>query len=216
MGLGLLSKEVKMNKQAKAVLDYWFSDFDIDEKIDSESACVQRWFRRNMETDKEIKKLFEEDLKKAIKGEYDFWAEDAEGRLALTILLDQFPRNMYRNTTKAFSGDLKALELALRSIKDGFDGRVEFVERLFIYMPLMHSENLEVQELSLKYFTLLVEEATACEEINVDYLKTVLDYAQRHYDMIKEFGRFPHRNKVLRRRSTSDELAFLQMPNSSF
>ena len=200
----------------KAILDYWFADFDEDVVINSESKCVQRWFSKDKKVDAEIKTNFSEDVKKALEGQYDSWAETAEGRLALIILLDQFTRSIYRDSEKAFSGDLKALALAGRSVKDGFDGRVDFVARQFFYMPLMHSENVQAQEMSAKAFGFLVEEAITNEDVNVEYLKYVNDFAKRHQAIILDFGRFPHRNKILDRRSTSDETAFLQTPNSSF
>lgn len=198
------------------ILEFWFEDLDEDSLVTPESELNRKWFAKDSKLDKDIKSKFAGDVKKAAKGEYDSWIEDPRGRLALIIILDQFTRNVYRDTPEAFSNDLKALELALMSAKDEFDGRVYFVERIFYYLPMEHSESLEVQETSVNLFQKLYNEAQRYEDQNAPYLKYVLDYAQRHLEVIKLFGRFPHRNKTLGRRSTSEEIEFLQDPNNWF
>lgn len=203
-------------ERIEAILQFWFGDIDEDTEVTMDSEYSKKWFGKSEELDKEIKKNFEGDVKKAIKGQLDDWADDPRGRLALIILLDQFTRNIYRDSPKAFDSDLKALELSLASLKDGFDGRVGFVERQFMYMPLMHSENLEVQKNSVEVFAKHLEEAERYEDPSVEYFRSVLEYAQKHHDVIERFKRFPHRNKILGRRSTSEELAFLEEPGSSF
>ena len=184
--------------------------------ITKDSEFVKRWFGKDKKVDEAIRQNFKEDLASAQRGEYGEWKKTPAGRLALIILFDQFPRHLYRETARAFENDLQALELCLRSIKDHFDEGLIFVERQFLYMPLMHSENMAIQEESLKYFGRLVKEAEETSDPNVDYLKYVLGYAQRHYDIVKRFGRFPHRNAMLKRRATSHELEFVKKPEANF
>lgn len=198
------------------IIKFWFENLDEDSLISPDSDLAKKWFRGNSTLDAEIKKNFEGDLKKADNGEYASWEEDGYGRLALILLYDQFARNMYRGEEKAFAYDLKALELALRSVKDGFDGRVYFVERIFYFMPLMHSENIEVQSSSVEVYEKLVREAERYEDQNVPFLEYVLEYARKHMDAIERFRRFPHRNNALGRRSTSEERDYLDDPENSF
>ena len=198
------------------ILNFWFEAIDLDTQLTKEHPTVKRWFSKNKKTDEYIVKEFKADLLNAQTGDYNSWAQTTEGGLALMILFDQFSRNIYRDSAKAFENDLKALELSLRSIKDGFDERLELYERIFIYMPLMHSELLEIQEESVKYFGKIVEYAKTWEDPSLEYYQYTFEYAQRHHDIIKQFGRFPHRNKVLKRRSTSDETTFLGQTGSSF
>lgn len=199
------------------ILQFWFGNIDEDTVIAKGGTLSQRWFGKNKNFDAEIKKNFEADLNRAAVGKLKEWEESPRGRLALIILLDQFPRNIYRNTVKAFDYDLQALEHCLVAIKRKQDDQLNLlVERQFLYMPMMHSENSIVQEQSLQYFKLLAEEAERFEPQNVEYFQYTLGYAQRHYDAIKQFQRFPHRNKILKRKSTSGERSFLESPGSSF
>lgn len=204
-----------MDERINDVLNFWFEDLDEDTAIKG-SETAKRWFIKNEKNDKFIKKNFEKDVKKAAKDEYKDWEETPEGRLALIILLDQFSRNIYRDTPKAFENDLKALELCLKSLKDGTVERLRLIERVFLFMPLMHSENLELQELSVQSFEKLYKRAEEEEDINAEYFQSNYDYAVRHKEAIELFKRFPHRNKTLNRRSTSDEIEYLQDPNHSF
>jgi uncharacterized protein (DUF924 family) len=198
------------------ILSYWFKDTDDQTVITKDSEIIKFWFMKSEETDAEIKKNFEGDILRARKGKYESWLETPKGRLALIILFDQFPRNIYRDSPKAYENDIKALEYCLLAIKNGFDEKLSLVERQFLYMPLMHSESLKIQEKSLEYFNLLVEESKESHPESTDYFKYSLDYAQKHYDIIKRFGCYPHRNTVLNRRSTSEEIEFLKQPGSSF
>jgi len=200
----------------KDVLDFWFEDINEDTVLSTDLPVVMRWFAKIPEFDFEIKKRFGPNIRKAAKRGYPQWEKDPHGRLALVILLDQFPRNVFRDDVKAFDYDLMALEYCLRSIKENLDADLLLVERQFLYLPLMHSEVMEVQEMSLKQFGELVSLAEEEDSKNLDYFKNVMDFAQRHYDIIREFRRFPHRNQVLGRRSTSDEVAFLQNPENHF
>jgi uncharacterized protein (DUF924 family) len=198
------------------ILDYWFGGIDDKTVLGPDSEIVQRWFKGNEQTDEEIRQLFSSDLIKARKGKYEQWQDTAEGMLALIILLDQFSRNIYRDSVKAYDTDLKALECCLLSIKSQFDRKLQFIQRQFMYMPLMHSENLKVQEKSLVIFEKLANEVNESGDANAGYFDYVYEFAKRHYDIIKRFERFPQRNKILKRRSTSTEIEFLNDPDNLF
>jgi len=140
---------------------------------------------------------------RAAEGLLDGWAVEPRGLLALVILFDQVPRNIFRGTARAFAGDARALALARLAVDRGFDQGMSVDERLFLYLPFEHAEDLADQERSVALFRALGD---------ADYL----DYALRHKDVIERFGRFPHRNAILGRPSTAAELAFLEQPGSSF
>ena len=140
---------------------------------------------------------------RAARGELDGWAVEPCGLLALVILLDQVPRNIFRGTPRAFEGDARALALARLAVDRGLDRGFSVDERLFLYLPFEHAEDLADQERSVALFRALGD---------ADYL----DYAIRHLAVIERFGRFPHRNAILGRASTAAELAFLEEPGSSF
>ena len=179
--------------QAAKVLEFWF---DISSPED--------WFKKNTDFDLHIKNQFEELVQKAVLAQLDSWAAAPDTRLALILLLDQFTRNIYRNTPKAFSGDEMALALSLRAIHEKqLDNEQTLSKRQFLLMPMMHSEELEIQERSLPLFKTYTSDMT-------------YDYAVRHRDIVAQFGRFPHRNAILGRPSTDAEIAFLQQPGSSF
>ena len=203
-------------ERLKAILDYWFDDLSDDKLLDKKSVVYKRWFGGGRQVDEEIRKNFEDDLKKAAAGGYKEWELTPRGRLALIILFDQMTRNMYRGTAQMFTFDPLALALTQHCLKDGTDQQLSLIERQFLYMPLMHSEELKDQELSLQKFTHLVEDSRTQSPHNTLYFDNSRDYAQRHWKIIAQFGRFPHRNKLLGRPSTAPEQAFLQTPGSSF
>ena len=177
---------------------------------------MRRWFGKDEATDRYIVEHFSSDLNKARKGKYSNWTQNPRSMLALIVILDQFSRVIYRGSPKAFDTDLQCLEHALLAIKEGFDQELTLAERIFLYLPLEHAENLAVQKKSVGFFTELVEEARAQDPQNVPYLESTLEWAKKHYKIIEEFERFPHRNAALGRRSTSRELEFLEQPGSSF
>jgi len=203
-------------RHVNTILDYWFEGLDEDTKITNDSVWMKKWFAKDKNNDHYIKKTFEKDVINASLGKYKDWEESVEGRLALIILLDQFSRHIYRGKSQAFENDLTALELSFRSIKDGTVDRLRLIERTFLYLPLMHSENIEIQEMSVKCFEKILNRAQEEEDINVEFFQNSLNYAQRHFDAIRQFKRFPHRNKILKRRSTSDEIIYLQDPKNNF
>lgn len=173
------------------------------------------WWAKDRKTDEYIRRNFESDLTDAGEGRLREWEETPRGTLALIILLDQFSRNIYRDTPRAFSQDTQALEAAVNGVEKGFDMGLHPVMRVFFYMPFMHSEDLEMQKRSTALFGSLEREFTSPPEL-ARVLSTNRDYAERHYAIIKRFGRYPHRNKILGRESTPEEIEFLKEPGSSF
>jgi uncharacterized protein (DUF924 family) len=193
------------------ILSFWFGTNPDDAVVAKEQAAL--WWSKNSQTDDAIRRRFENQLRAATHGELEEWPATAHGRLASIILLDQFPRNMYRGTAQAFSYDETALALSLEGLERSMDRELRPIERVFFYLPLEHSESLAHQERSVECFSDLVANVPA-EQKRI--FQEYLDYAVRHRDIIARFGRFPHRNKVLRRESTKEELAFLVEPGSSF
>jgi uncharacterized protein (DUF924 family) len=174
------------------VLDFWFRP-----------SRRPLWFAQDADFDAEIRSRFSGLLDEALEGRHDAWAASARGRLALILVLDQFPRNLYRHTAQAFSGDERARRLVLEGLDAGHDRGLSVDERSFFYLPLEHAEDRELQALSVKLYEALGHE-------------TYLDYARRHRAIIDRFGRFPHRNEALGRPSTAEEADFLTQPESSF
>jgi uncharacterized protein (DUF924 family) len=179
-------------KQVKAIFSFWFS-----------KNSSKYWFSKSDQFDADITKNFADLYEDAVCGQLDKWKEKPRSALALVILLDQFPRNMFRNSAKAFFTDGKALSIAKYAVEKGYDKKLSDDEKKFLYLPFMHSESLVDQKTSLQLFRELGQYNS-------------YDYAIRHHDIIAEFGRYPHRNKVLKRKSTAKEVKFLKKPDSSF
>jgi uncharacterized protein (DUF924 family) len=159
-------------------------------------AGPQKWFKKATAFDEAIRLKFEPVHHRAARGEYDAWAETAEGVLALLILLDQFPRNLYRGSAHAFATDPKARSIARAAIERGFDRQVDPIMRNFFYLPFEHSEDIADQDFGIA----LVTEAGEAED---------LKWARLHRDIVARFGRFPHRNPALGRVTTPAEQEFL-------
>jgi len=200
-------------EKIKKIVHFWFGDLKKNEVPGDDKQ--KSWWMKDAEFDKRIKDNFGNDLKKAINGDLDDWKTSPEGSLALIILLDQFSRNIHRDTIKAFSQDDKSIEICLEGIEKGFDKKLHPVQRIFFYIPLMHSEDIDMQEKSLKYFSGLVKEYKESESV-ADVVSNSYKFAVKHYDIIKRFGRYPHRNEILGRESTPEEIEFLNQPGSSF
>ncbi len=186
-----------MSRQEE-ILDFWFGE---------EDGFREAWFRRDDEFDREIHDRFREDYEKAAAGELDDWKSSPRGALALILLLDQFPRNLFRDAPRAYATDEKAREIADYAVSTGLDRGVRPIERTFVYLPFEHSEDVEDQRRSVELFLALDSELDTPD---------ILDYAVRHREVIERFGRFPHRNEILGRASTPEEAAFLGERNSSF
>jgi len=193
-----------MTAEAQAVLDFWFGARDSLEH----GAQRPEWFRKDPAFDGLIAARFGALVESAIAGGLDGWAEDAESALARVVLLDQLTRNVYRDTPRAFAGDTRALAAARSMVAAQQDTALLPVQRLFVYMPFEHAEDMRAQDDAVRLFTRLEADAPS--------LTGLLDYALRHREIIARFGRFPHRNKVLGRESTPEELAFLEQPGSGF
>lgn len=181
------------------ILSFWFEG--------DAQAQRRRWFGKDEQTDALMRNEFMADYQAAAAGRLADWLESAPASLALVILLDQFPRNLFRATPQAFATDAQAREIARGIIARGLDQVLTPRQRMFIYLPFEHSEMLEDQLYSISLFETLRDAEDMAE---------ALRYAYLHHDVIARFGRFPHRNAILGRTSTAEELAFLQQPGSSF
>ena len=166
------------------------------------------WFRKDAGFDAEIRSRFLPDVEAALAGRLAAWGDDRRAFLALLILLDQFPRNLFRGEAKAFAGDPQARQLAERVLTKGWDQGLSAVEKLFVFLPFEHSEALADQERSVALFSALAAGHPGCEGF--------FDYARRHHEIIARFGRFPHRNAALGRSSTPEEASYLAQPGSGF
>lgn len=193
------------------VLWFWFGDVDGDGLADK--ALAQRWWRKDPAFDQEIRGMFEPTWQAIMANQREAWLENARSRLAYVIVLDQFSRNMFRDTPEAFAGDERALAAASDGIARGHDRALQSHERVFFYMPFMHSESLAMQDRCVELFTALRDSSRGRVR---EAVASNVDFAKRHRDIIARWGRFPHRNVILDRESTPQEVAFLEEPNSSF
>ena len=200
-----------MNATPESVLDFWFGTFGSA----SEIAGRQRklWFGKMAENDQAVDERFSATLAAASAGKLDHWANSPRGRLALVIVLDQFPHHIFRDQAKAFATDPQALALSLAALKANEDLQLTPIERVFLYLPLEHAESSEMQARSVSLYAALANDAAADER---DLFAGFLDYARKHRDIVERFGRFPHRNAILGRPSTPAELEFLEQPGSRF
>lgn len=185
------------------VLDFWFGERGAPEF----GRAREFWFSKSAVTDAEIARRFATAVEAALRGELRSWTNgDARDALALILLLDQFTRNLFRDSARAFAGDEAALAVARRLLADGRHRQLAPVERWFAYMPFEHSEQMDDQRQSLRLFGELAQEGLA----------EPLQWAQKHYEVIVRFGRYPHRNELLGRASTAEEAEFLRQPGSRF
>jgi len=190
--------------RATAIVDFWFGRLDHAGLPSAEAE--RRWFSPDEEFDAEIRARFEADLRNAAAGRLTRWEREARGSLALVLLFDQFPRNMYRGRPRAFLFDEHGRAVAERAIRAGFDKALWPIERAFLYMPFEHVEDAAVQAESVRRFGALLD---AVAEEQKPRFRNFLEYAERHREVIERFGRFPHRNVTLGRASTAEEEAYL-------
>ena len=174
------------------VLKFWF-----------EESKQSQWFSKDDEFDQTISRRFSDVYSRAIRCELYEWRKNAQGRLAEIIVLDQFSRNMFRDSPLAFAHDDMALVLSQEAVSLGLDKKLEPVERGFLYLPFMHSESIKIHEVAEMIY-------------RQHGVQSSLEYELKHKAIIEKFGRYPHRNEVLGRKSTDEELDFLKQPNSSF
>ena len=182
--------EKQMIITPQEIIDFWFSD-----------RVKSQWFASTPELDKEVMEKYEAIWEQAASGELDDWGDDPDGCLALVIILDQFPLNMFRGQAKSFKTEDKAVDVALTAVNEGLDQKIEKEKLAFLYMPFMHSEDLTNQDISVKLY----------KENNLD---ANIKFAEHHRDIIRKFGRFPHRNGILERESTAEEIVYLSSENA--
>jgi uncharacterized protein (DUF924 family) len=189
------------------VLDFWF----LAPGSEGHGQPRVEWFRKDDAFDAALRERFATTIVQAVAGGLREWdAEGAQGTLARLLVLDQFTRNAYRGAPESFDGDLLALAAAQQLVDRGADRDLSPVERSFAYMPFEHAEDARMQEKAVELFTQLVRENPG------PYFDSALDYAHRHRGVIARFGRFPHRNPILGRASTPQEMEYLSMPGSGF
>jgi uncharacterized protein (DUF924 family) len=193
------------------LLDWWFGTSGSAKEVAAQKGKL--WFGKRDSQDLEARERFGEWVEQALAGGLTDWAQRPEGWLALVLLLDQLPRMIFRDSPKAFSGDLRAQKLVAQGIAADFDRQLKPIQRVFIYLVFEHCENLAVQNEAVSRFIDLVAEQPEGERA---VFADNLDYAERHRKVIARFGRFPHRNAVLGRESTAEELEFLAGPGSRF
>lgn len=200
----------------KEILDFWFEGIDDKTPINKNASPFKKWFVKDPKFDQLIRDKFEKDLEAAQEGIFKSWENSPQGVLALILLFDQFSRNLTRDSPRAFACDHLALKLAQEMVKEGTDKDLPLIYRVFVYMPFMHAENLEIQNLGVKCFEELVTDSKKIIPQNTLYFEYNLSYSRKHQEIIQQFGRFPHRNTVLNRPSSSVEIEFLKKKNSSF
>lgn len=186
------------------VIDFWIGAAANDPA--EAKARGKLWYQSTPQADEDLRHRFGDTLAAAERGELDSWTDSASGSLALVILLDQFSRNLYRGTGKAFANDTAALATAKQVIDSEADKTLPWIGRAFLYHPFEHSESLDEQRRSVALFTQLVEDAPSPWK---PQMQGFLDYAIEHCGVIEKFGRFPHRNSVLGRKTTQQEQDYL-------
>jgi uncharacterized protein (DUF924 family) len=191
-----------MPGEIAGIHEFWFGE------LDSNGLCAPEynalWFSSSEETDRTCRERYSGLLEQAVAGELEDWADSDEGLVALVVLLDQFSRNIHRGTPRAFAGDARALQLALAALDCNRHLQLPAIHRVFLYMPLEHSEDLALQERCVELF-----EGIAGQFAD-QQVAGFLRYAVAHRDVIARFGRFPHRNQILGRTSSGEEVAWLQ------
>ena len=185
-----MNAEQALDPRAQSVLDFWFRG----------NEERKEWFRKDPAFDDEIRARFLALHEEGARGVLSGWKRSARECLALIVLLDQFPRNLFRDSARAFATDPLALDAARHAVASGYDRVLSEIERTFIYLPFEHSENLADQETAIRLFS----------------GHSNLEWARKHWEIVRRFGRFPHRNAVLGRQSTPAEIEFLKQPGSSF
>jgi uncharacterized protein (DUF924 family) len=194
---------LSIDARADEILQWWFGP-----PATGAAALRPMWFEKNDATDREIRQRYAVTIEEALQGVLDGWASEPAGALARILVLDQFTRNVFRDTGRAFAGDALALAAARAMVAVGADRQLPHVQRAFVYMPFEHAEDLAAQDEAVRLFTTLASKHPE--------MAGMLDYAHKHRDVVARFGRFPHRNELLRRESTPEEIEFLRQPGSRF
>ena len=186
-----------MNERAKKILEFWFI-----------KSSINDWFEKKIEFDKKIRENFWKDYERAVNNEYDDWQDNPKECVALVILLDQFSRNLFRNSDKAFKQDYKSRLITNEAVDRGYLEELELDEIQFLLLPLIHSEDINDHIFGHKLIDTYLK-----KHGQYDLIKRAWN---DHTIPIKKFGRYPHRNKILERKSTSEEEIFLKQPNSAW
>jgi uncharacterized protein (DUF924 family) len=219
------SNDRDVKARAAAILSYWFGPMDDSTVLNRESepfaTYFQRWYGKNPKVDAQIRAEFEDDLLAVTRDgrQWDAtvreWSAQPQGLLALTILLDQIPRNIYRDTKGMYATDILGLLVSELARARGVDA-LPLTHQMFLSVPLMHAENLAIQHRMLADFERFAELARTRSPNNVGFYKFALDFAKRHVDVIAKYGRFPHRNTILGRASSEAETEFLKSSDAYF
>ena len=183
---------------------FWFGE--VDDWLECATRNTERWFQRGQELDAPVREQFSALLQAAGRGEVNNWIDTPRGAMALILTLDQFPRHIHRGSAQAFDLDPKALHLCQLGVERGLDEKLSCVERGFFYLPMEHAEDLQVQEQGVALMH--ANTRSGPPELR-EYLENATTYGELHRDIIAQFGRFPHRNEVLGRASTEQEIAYL-------
>ena len=200
-----------MPVSADDILDFWFGPPSSNAVIAARQGKL--WFGKSAVNDQAVACRFADTLIDATAGRLVHWMATPRGRLALVIVLDQFPHHIHRDRPQAFATDPQALALSLAALDIGEEAQLSPIERVFLYLPLEHAESLALQERAVALFDALARDAADDERALFD---NFLDYAIKHRDVVARFGRFPHRNAILGRASTPEETEFLKQPGSRF
>jgi uncharacterized protein (DUF924 family) len=200
--------------QVGEVLDFWFGEgWEAMPAHQVAERQKKLWWSKNPDIDAQCRSRFEALVQQAAANALDDWTEDAHSMLALILLLDQMPRNIYRDTPQAFAFDELARQCSHLALAMGLDQELPPLARVFLYLPLEHAEDLDDQQYVVQLMTALARSASGEDKAAFD---GYADYARRHLAVIERFGRFPHRNRILGRDSTAEETQFLTQPGSSF
>jgi uncharacterized protein (DUF924 family) len=187
------------------ILDFWFGE--LDDRGMCEQARNKLWFQSDASGDRYILDNFGSLVTAALQGELDHWADEGRGLVALVLLLDQFTRNIYRGTPSAFAGDEAARSLVEAALKRGTDQQLPAIYRVFLYIPFEHAEDMDSQQTGIGCMDALLD---SCAESASERIAGFRQYSVAHRDVIARFGRFPHRNSILGRKSSQEELDHLQ------
>lgn len=190
------------------VLNYWFEGEPLGKKQ------MNRWWKKDPSVDEWMKKQFGGLVDRVFQGEYQIWCETPEGHLTAIICLDQFPRNMYRGSPRSYQYDPLALELVQKGLSEVYQQLSSNLHKAFFLLPLMHDEDIASQLLCVEQYKILASK-TGRDDYR-EYFQGAVRFAEKHLEIIEQFGRFPHRNEILGRISTGKEKEFLKQPGSSF
>jgi uncharacterized protein (DUF924 family) len=200
-----------LTETAESIREFWFGSDADDAAVAAQKSKL--WWAKSDAADIEIRTRFQTSTLAAANSALDAWSATPSGILALILLTDQFPRNMYRGRPESFSFDPIALHWSLHALESGFAALLRPIERVFLYLPLEHAESLTLQDRAVHLYENLLDDAPTEQQST---FSGFINFAMRHRDVIARFGRFPHRNAILGRSSTEEEIAFLKTAGSSF